>query len=138
MVHGWRAERSSPIPALPEQPNLYPAPGRVMIAFACPHCGAQLKVDESMAGKTAPCPNCSRVVQAPAAGDSATSGQASAVRSSSRRTLRPSAAEDTAPTVPEPAPPRDYPFLAPPRGPDELGRLGPYPLPKLLATPPTP
>jgi Protein kinase domain len=87
-----------------------------------------------MAGKTGPCPSCSRVVQAPAAGDSATSGQASAVRSSSRRTLRPAAAEDTAPTVPEPAPPRDYPFLAPPQGPGELGRLGPYRILKVLGT----
>jgi serine/threonine protein kinase len=38
----------------------------------------------------------------------------------------PSDAEDTATTSPDKAPPAEYPFLAPPQAPDEMGRLGPY------------
>jgi hypothetical protein len=94
-----------------------------MIAFSCPHCSAQLRVKESSAGKPGPCPNCSRVVHAPAA----PAGQNPDPRGSARQTLRPpGAAQDTAPSAPDRAPPPDYPFLAPPQGPDELGRLGPY------------
>jgi hypothetical protein len=104
-----------------------------MIAFCCPHCGSQLQVKEGRAGKSGPCPNCSRVVQAPAADTSFpsdpadTAGRGSGVRASRQSTLRLStAAGDTAPSGPGLAPPPDYPFLAPPQGPDELGRLGPY------------
>jgi serine/threonine protein kinase len=41
--------------------------------------------------------------------------------------------ETSSPSLPL-APPVDYPFLAPPEGPDELGRLGPYLIRKLLGT----
>ena len=107
-----------------------------MIVFSCPHCGAQLKVDESAAGITGPCPGCSRAVQAPAAGTSSAPGSPTAAgRASSHRTRRLSAAaEDTAPVLPELAAHPDYPFLAPPQGPDELGRLGPYRILKVLGT----
>src|SRR5260370_143495 len=102
-----------------------------MIAFACPYCGAPLRVDESMAGRTGPCPACSRVVRAPASGGSLPSdSSAVAVRTSGQPTLHPcAAAEDTAPATLDSlqlAPPPDYPFLASPQGSDELGRLGPY------------
>jgi hypothetical protein len=101
-----------------------------MIAFACPHCGAPLKVTDHLAGTTGPCPRCSRAVQAPAAGTSSLSGaagQSSAARAPGRQTLGLSAAaQDTPPARPGPAPPPDYPFLAPPQGPEELGRLGGY------------
>jgi serine/threonine protein kinase len=57
------------------------------------------------------------------------------VKSPSQRTLRGSgAAEDTAPSDPELAVPPDYPFLAAPKGPDELGRLGAYRILKVLGT----
>ena len=105
-----------------------------MIAFACPHCGAPLRIDDSMAGRSGACPSCSRVVQVPA----------SAERASGQRTLHPpAAAEDTAPAVPDSldipdsldlAPSPDFPFLASPYEPDELGRLGPYRVLKVLGT----
>ena len=43
-------------------------------------------------------------------------------------------AGDTASPFSESTTPRDYPFLAPPQGPDELGRLGPYLIRKVLGT----
>ncbi len=103
---------------------------RDMIAFACPHCGASLRVDESMAGRAGPCPACSQTVRAPAA------GTASGVRGAGQQTVHPPAgAEDTAPALPDSldlAPPPDYPFLASPQGADEMGRLGPYRVLKVL------
>ncbi|HKB37072.1 MAG TPA: serine/threonine-protein kinase [Gemmataceae bacterium] len=98
-----------------------------MIGFSCPHCGAALKVDESMSGKTGPCPSCSQAVRVP------TAGQTSTVRGSGHRTL-PDEAGEEASDVPGLAPPPDYPFLAPAQGPDELGRLGPYRVLKVLGT----
>jgi serine/threonine protein kinase len=95
-----------------------------MIAFACPHCGSQFQVKESMAGKARPCPRCSQTVKVPSEG--AISGA---------RTIRPpSDAEDTVTAVPQLAPPHGYDFLAPPQGPNELGRLGPYLIRKVLGT----
>ena len=101
-----------------------------MIAFSCPHCGAQLQVKDSMARRTGPCPRCSQVVQAPPAGAASLSGSAP-----SHSTLRPPlAGQDTAPSLPQLAPHPDYPFLAPADGPDELGRLGPYRILKVLGS----
>jgi serine/threonine protein kinase len=60
------------------------------------------------------------------------------VRASAQATLPlATAAEDTAPILddfPQLAPPPDYPFLASPQAPDELGRLGPYRVLKVLGT----
>src|SRR5262249_41656633 len=103
-------------------------PDRDMIAFACPPCGASLPVDEGRAGRAGPCPACSRAVRVPAAGGSPPSdSSAAAVRASGQATLPPrAAAEDTAPVLPDSpqlAPSPDYPFLASPQEPDELGRL---------------
>jgi predicted Zn finger-like uncharacterized protein len=112
---------------------------RYMIAFACPHCGASLRVDESQAGRAGSCPACSKVLRAPASGGSSPSeSSAASVRPSGQQTVHPRAsAEDTAPSLPdspelEPSP--DYPFLASPKEPDELGRLGPYRVLKVLGT----
>jgi serine/threonine protein kinase len=115
-----------------------------MIVFACPHCGAGLQVDESKAGQTGPCPACSGILQAPTAGglspsdSSAAAERASAVPSSEQPTVHPpAAAEDTAPPILDSLqldPPADYPFLAPPQAPDEMGRLGPYRVLKVLGT----
>lgn len=108
-----------------------------MIAFACPHCGASLRVDESLAGRAGACPSCKGVVQAPAPGSSSGSGTTgAAARASGQPTLHPrAAAEDTPAALPDSlqlAPSPDYPFLAPPQEPDELGRLGPYRVLKVL------
>jgi serine/threonine protein kinase len=60
------------------------------------------------------------------------------VRASRQPTLHPAAAaEDTAPAIPDSpqlAPHPDYPFLAAPQEHDELGRLGPYRVLKVLGT----
>jgi serine/threonine protein kinase len=108
-----------------------------MIAFSCPHCKAQLQVKDSRAGTTAPCPSCSGVVQAPSSSRLSPTGsdgkQGSAVRYSHLPTLGlSSAAEDTDLSLPKLAPPKEYPFLAPPEAPDELGRLGHYAVLKVL------
>jgi serine/threonine protein kinase len=113
-----------------------------MIAFSCTHCGAQLQVKENLAGIARPCPNCSRVVRAPgakvaAARPSSLPGQLVAehgsANASGHNTLgTASATEDTAPPVTERSDTRPYPFLAPAQGPDELGRLGPYLVRKVL------
>jgi serine/threonine protein kinase len=69
-------------------------------------------------------------VQAPAA-----AGQSSASRAAGQQTLRPPAsAEETSSDELELAPPAEYPFLASPKGADELGRLGPYRVLKVLGT----
>jgi serine/threonine protein kinase len=105
-----------------------------MIAFSCPHCGVSLQAKESMAGKSSTCPGCSRVVQTPAAGSTSSSG--SAKRSAAKQqTLAPANTvhESTAPDF-KLAPPADYPFLAPPEGPEEMGRLGNYLIRKVLGT----
>jgi serine/threonine protein kinase len=104
-----------------------------MIAFSCPHCGVQLQVKDSMAGKTGPCPGCSRGVQAP---DSRTdSARRRAASADKQQTLPPSSsAEETSSDDLPLAPPADYPFLAPPQGPGEIGRLGSYLIRKVLGT----
>jgi serine/threonine protein kinase len=90
-----------------------------------------------MAGRAGSCPACSRAVRAPGSGGSPPSDSSSAAaRASGQPTLYPrAAAEDTAPAIPDSlrlAPSPDYPFLASPQEPDELGRLGPYRVLKVL------
>ncbi len=115
-----------------------------MIAFSCPHCGVSLQVKESLAGIARPCPNCSRVVRAPGsavvparAATAARTGQQGSGQKSNGRSSSPTlgaatATEDTAHPVGERTTNRPYPFLAPPEGPDEMGRLGPYVVRKVL------
>src|SRR5215471_12816927 len=114
-----------------------------MLAFACPHCGSPLRVEDSMAGHAGSCPACSGAIRAPTSADSfasdssATAGQSSAVRASKQSTLRPPAAEDTTPVIldsPQLAPPAEYPFLASPQAADELGRLASYRVLDVLGT----
>jgi serine/threonine protein kinase len=108
-----------------------------MIAFSCPHCGVQLQAKESMAGKCKPCPGCSRVVKTPSAGNSSASGSGkrSASRTAKHQTIPPSDnTSDTDIPVLKLEPPADLAFLAPPQELDELGRLGPYLIRKVLGT----
>ncbi len=84
-----------------------------------------------MAGKTSSCPGCRCAVQTPAAGMSSASG--SAKRSAAKQqTLVHST--DSSETIPTLAAPADYPFLAPPEGPEEMGRLGNYLVRRVLGT----
>jgi len=105
-----------------------------MIAFSCPHCGAQLQMKPSQAGKTKPCPGCSRVIQAPAAGSSSLSGPKSGTRSGNQTATVCSTAEETVASSSKTGVLAEYSFLAPPEGPEELGRLGPYAIRKVLGT----
>jgi serine/threonine protein kinase len=88
-----------------------------------------------MAGKTSSCPGCRCAVQMPAAGASSASG--SAKRSAAKQqTLAPISA-DSSETIPvdiKVVAPADYPFLAPPEGPEEMGRLGNYLIRRVLGT----
>jgi serine/threonine protein kinase len=96
-----------------------------MIAFACPGCGKSLKVEDEKAGKRGKCPSCGQRTLVPNA-----TGEA-----------RPEPA--TAPYVPvgianakpgKPVARQEYAFLAPPQGPEELGRLGHYRVLKVLGS----
>jgi serine/threonine protein kinase len=87
-----------------------------------------------MAGQAGACPACKQAIRAPKSGDSPPSGSSLSI--SRQPTIHPaSAAEDTAPSIldsPQLAPPSDYPFLGSPQNPDEMGRLGPYRVLKVL------
>jgi hypothetical protein len=119
-----------------------------MIAFSCPHCGAQLQVKPSMAGKSKPCPGCSKIIQAPADGSASASdsgkksgarsasdsGKKSGARSAAKTPTVCSAAQETVSSPLKSSALAEYPFLAPPEGPEELGRLGPYIIRNVLGT----
>jgi hypothetical protein len=113
-----------------------------VLSFACTACGKPLCVKENLAGKKVKCPRCGQVITAPAV-----------VREPEPApTTTPEAIETVAlpPTVANkprdgggPAPQAETPqqssikqdlcaFLAPPLAPDELGRLGPYRVLKVL------
>jgi serine/threonine protein kinase len=98
-----------------------------MITFLCSHCGAPLRVRPELGGATAPCPRCGRAVQAPL-DSSGTEGGAAA------SPTRPSGSRETRLAFETVAAARDsdLDFLGPPQAPDELGRLGPYRVLKVL------
>jgi serine/threonine protein kinase len=109
-----------------------------MITFACPGCGQKLRVMPEQAGKQMRCPRCQQVGSIPAAPVAAqqtdpvaTPPPASEVPTVAAPPATPSTHDFTPPT--EAAPRKDLvDFLAPPQGPDELGRLGPYRVLKVL------
>ena len=77
-----------------------------MISFPCPGCGRGLTVKDEFAGKSATCPHCKRRLTVPT--EAATLANAPAAGGERLN------------------------FLAPPQGPGELGRLGPYRVRKVL------
>jgi hypothetical protein len=125
-----------------------------MIAFACPHCEKKLRVRDELAGKKGQCPNCSRSITIPNTAAVMTP-QAAALAGdlaedatlpppppppavpSEIPTLPPAdhdeqARTDTQAEAPRPPAAELYSFLAPAKKPDELGRLGPYRVLKVL------
>src|SRR5262249_28431107 len=113
-----------------------------LLSFACAGCGKPLRVPEEAAGKNVKCPHCSRVIAAPAP-----------VRADEPSWTMPSEGAETAVMPPTwaneprdggPTPPAATAqpgntefdefcaFLAPPQAADELGRLGPYRVLKVL------
>jgi serine/threonine protein kinase len=112
-----------------------------MISFECPSCGKRLKVKAEICGKRARCPLCRTAVLVPAASarDDSLCRSADAWPSISEAvTVAPSDPNqpggDTQPSVagPKQTDRHLFDFLAPPKGPDELGRLGPYRVLKVL------
>ncbi|HEY7423478.1 MAG TPA: protein kinase [Gemmataceae bacterium] len=113
-----------------------------LFSFACAGCGKPLRIPEELAGKKVQCPYCGRAVSAPAT-----------VREEEPAGTMPSEGAETAVLPPTweneagdagPVPPAATPqqrrteygqfcaFLAPPQAADELGRLGPYRVLKVL------
>ena len=120
-----------------------------MIDFACPHCGRKLRVVDQRAGQKGKCPHCTAALVVPtpsgalleaAAGPPRTAPSEDATvapkdgvgartadgRRTARPTPRPRRGERGGPSS------ELTDFLAPPQGPDEIGRLGPYRILKVL------
>src|SRR5262245_55575933 len=106
-----------------------------MISFSCPGCGQRLQARDELASKPMRCPRCRQAVQLPAA-PAATPSRPGPIAP----TMLPRPAPAPAPplgsdteaagaTGGNPAPDTRQPrheILAPPQGPDEMGRLGRY------------
>src|SRR5262249_39388137 len=92
-----------------------------MIAFACPGCGKNLKVEESKAGKRGKCPSWGQRTIVPKRGEEPAAGPpASNVSAEGKPTKHVTQ--------------KDYAFRSPAQGPDELDRLGHYRVLKVLGT----
>jgi serine/threonine protein kinase len=124
-----------------------------VIAFPCSHCGKGLSVKDEFAGKKGKCPHCGQAVLVPqSAGAAVRAGEKSQTTAHSQAgtsrpkepssvTLPPRASEEAslgsgetlAPVAPGPSK-ELFDFLAPPQDPDELGRLGPYRILKVLGS----
>ena len=96
-----------------------------MIAFSCANCGKRLKVGDDRAGKRGKCPGCGQKTRIPQqsevsenGGPAPSTGHPGSSDSGQRRTKKPTA--------------KDYSFLSPAQGPDELGRLGHYRILRVL------
>jgi serine/threonine protein kinase len=110
-----------------------------MIAFSCVHCGQKMRVTEEAGSKKARCPTCGRVVAVPAE-----SSRSAAPSAPTVLTVGPGKAGGTVvppaiqlmPTRTDSAaaPPELTDFLQPAQQADELGRLGPYRVLRVLGS----
>jgi len=131
-----------------------------MISFACGQCNKQLKVKDELAGKTGKCPGCGQPVVVPALAAAASISPVPSPDLANRKAPPPSISPGTeertlppknpdqsgkesliaggetalgADAVPVGEPNSDlWDFLAPAQKPDEIGRLGPYRVLKVL------
>lgn len=97
----------------------------IALAVTCPACGAALTLKAAPPpGVTrAKCPKCGGVVPLDSVDPAPPSGHETAGLNASAN----STSDATCPGPGRPAPASDeFPFLAPPERPDEIGRLGPY------------
>jgi len=112
-----------------------------MISFPCVSCQKKLTVKDELAGKKGKCPGCGQALTVPAAApcpeDRTVPPQAAAL--GEERTLAPNPVPAPGPNQEapqaEPAPgphPELWAFLGPARQADEIGRLGPYRVLKVL------
>jgi WD40 repeat protein/serine/threonine protein kinase len=112
------------------------------IQVVCPGCGKSMKVKAALAGKKGKCPQCQGMVTVPPASPPAVDERTLPPQAPDARTIAPvgpavsairRTAEGTA--VPEGDGAADqglFDFLAPAQAPDEIGRLGPYRVLKVL------
>src|SRR5262245_21088788 len=84
-----------------------------MLVFACPNCGGTVELTGAPAGPDLRCRHCGKPVAVPSTMSQAGSDEVTVVRG-------------PRPDVSAPPAPWNYDFLAPPEGPGEIGRLGPY------------
>jgi hypothetical protein len=100
-----------------------------MLTFTCSRCGRSLRLREEFAGGKARCPGCGAVSDVPAVPEAAAA--ASGLRHEGRSPVpgdvadRPTFLPPGGEAVPAARPVPDG-LLAPPQAPDEIGRLGPY------------
>jgi serine/threonine protein kinase len=108
-----------------------------MISFSCPQCAKGLKVKDELAGKKAKCPSCGQSVPVPATapvvpGQSRPQPEGAGNEPGARRPGGPlvptysSSDSEGLTEVPGTVPHHECDFLAPARGPNEIGWLGPY------------
>jgi serine/threonine protein kinase len=120
-----------------------------MIVFPCPHCQNELRAEEGRDSEPVHCGRCGRVAPIPAGAASTGGGTRTTGKPTGSDPLAkpaPDADERTAAGwanpheqdtlsqgIPRPAS-ELYDFLAPPQRPDELGRLGPYRILRVLGS----
>jgi serine/threonine protein kinase/WD40 repeat protein len=116
------------------------------ISITCAFCGTELKDLDNSVNRAAKCPQCGR----PVATRPSSPATATPVRNApATQQEAPRGGPEAATVVPVPAAPaavgatvaleeageaEPYAFLAPPQGPDEMGRLGPYRVLKVLGS----
>ncbi len=110
-----------------------------MIAFLCSNCGAELRVQEALAGARRKCPRCKQMVEAPldalsGAGVEAWPALPTADPSETATSSLPVADSGTDFESDTIHSDRDLAFLDPPQAPGELGRVGPYRVMKVLGS----
>jgi eukaryotic-like serine/threonine-protein kinase len=120
-----------------------------MIAFRCSRCGKSLQIRDELAGQQARCVACGQVGPVPApARASLTPPSAATVppsvseppspvpteESASDRAAAPAGHDNTVSNSRPAAPAEDWDFLAPAQAADEMGRLGPYRIRRVLGT----
>ena len=110
-----------------------------MIAFLCSNCGAELRVKETLAGTKGKCPRCKQMIEAPrdalsGAGMEACLPQTSADPDETATSSLPAVGTDTDFEADVIHSDGDMAILSPPQSPDELGRVGPYRVLKVLGS----
>jgi len=113
------------------------------IIFDCSACGKKLQVNAELAGKKVKCPECAQIVLAPeppaiSRTDSGSAGGSDGSEEAPRVPTddTPTTADPGEPGPEQTPPPAEelWDFLAPAQQPDEIGRLGPYRVLKVLST----
>jgi WD40 repeat protein len=104
-----------------------------MIDFLCAGCGKGLKVKDELAGRKGRCPHCQQSVIVPSP-SGVKSNSSSGVRRGSNGVKKDNTAIPHAVSSGAGEGAELYNFLAPARAPDEIGRLGPYRVLKVLGT----